>query len=616
LDRVSFQNPGALVWFLPLAAIVIALYLLKLRRRDLRVPATFLWPAQVEEIRANALIQKLRPSWLLFLQLLALALAVSALARPQTRQSGLAGSTTVLVIDATASMAATDVRPNRLEEAKRLAREAILEAKRGDRIALIEAGASAKVVFPLGNDPARQLHALETVQSTDAEGDMGDALRLAGALVGGIDGSHIVLFSDGDFEPVANFARGKSALTYHRIGAYDDNLGITALGTGETNSGRQVYVAVKNFSTKPMEGILTVYGDGHPVDSLKTGLIAPASVFGKSIPVASSIKVLEAKLGANDALKSDNYAVCVVNPGASLKVLLVGHGDPFLERALALDPRVTLDKATIVPNDQKGSVGQSIPTEGGKYDLVVFDGVPEEPVKARGVLTFGLVGPASPVQDLGLTKAGAFISATNNPLLRGVDLRGVYMEGQHKVAPKAIGSVIADSTVGPLVVEARTEGRRQVYVAFDPMQSDFPLQVGFPIFIGNVLDYVSGGHSAEDLTIKAGTPFTVPTTDKATLTKPDGTTEEINPTGSVLVVRQTNRIGTYLLQVGKKKRRVFAYMRNDRASSISPAKDIAIGGGQVKESPANVRFGDFWRPLGLACLLVLAGEWWLFVRRS
>lgn len=613
---MTFQNPGALVWLVPLAAIVIALYLLKMRRRDLRVPATFLWPAQVEEIRANALIQKLRPSWLLFLQLVALALAVGALARPQTRQSGLAGSTTVLVIDATASMSAIDVRPSRLEEAKRLAKEAILEAKPGDRIALIEAGASAKVVFPLGNDPARQLHALEAVQPTDAEGDMGDALRLAGALVGGIDGSHIVLFSDGDFEPVANFARGKSALTYHRIGAYDDNLGLTALGVGETNSGRQVYVAIKNFSAKPMEGTLTVYGDGHPIDSLKTGSIAPVSVFGKSIPVATSIKVLEAKLEANDALKSDNYAACVVNPGASLKVLLVGHGNPFLERALALDPRVTLDKATTVPYEEKGNATEGNGAASGKYDLIVFDGVPEVPVKARGVLTFGSVGPASPVQDLGTGKTGTFISSANSPLMRGVDLRGVYMESQRKVAPKALGTVIAETTVGPLVVEARTESRRQVYVAFDPMQSDFPLQVGFPIFIGNVLDYISGGQSAEDLTIKAGIPFSIPATEKATLTKPDGSTEEINPTGSVLVVRQTNRVGTYLLQVGKKKRRVYAYLRSDRASNISPAKDIAIGGGKVKESPANVRFGDFWRPLGLICLLVLAGEWWLFARRS
>ena len=66
---MSFQNAAALFWLLPLGGIVILLYLLKMRRRDVRVPATFLWPARVEEIRANALFQKLKPSWLLFLQL-------------------------------------------------------------------------------------------------------------------------------------------------------------------------------------------------------------------------------------------------------------------------------------------------------------------------------------------------------------------------------------------------------------------------------------------------------------------------------------------------------------------------------------------------------------------
>ncbi|RYG19780.1 hypothetical protein EON82_21025, partial [bacterium] len=81
---MSFGNPSALWWLLPLAGIIVALYLLRMRRRELRVPATFLWPARTDEVRANALFQRLRPSWLLFLQLLALLLAVLCLARPQT----------------------------------------------------------------------------------------------------------------------------------------------------------------------------------------------------------------------------------------------------------------------------------------------------------------------------------------------------------------------------------------------------------------------------------------------------------------------------------------------------------------------------------------------------
>ena len=104
---MTLQNPGVLMWLIPLAGVILLLYLLKMKRRDLRVPATFLWPERVEEIRANALFQRLRPSWLLFLQLLALLLIVGSLARPQTKQKGLAGEVTVFVIDTSASMSAT-----------------------------------------------------------------------------------------------------------------------------------------------------------------------------------------------------------------------------------------------------------------------------------------------------------------------------------------------------------------------------------------------------------------------------------------------------------------------------------------------------------------------------
>jgi VWA domain-containing protein/aerotolerance regulator-like protein len=606
---LSFQHPGALLWLPPLAAIVLVLYLLKMKRRDVRVPATFLWPDRVDEVRANALIQKLRPSWLLFLQLLALSLVCLAFARPQTQRRGMTGAATVIVLDVSASMSATDVRPSRFQEAIRLARDTIQASRPSDRLALIEAGPTPRVVFPLGNDPARQVFALDQIQPTDAESDVGEALRLASALVGSIDGASIVLISDGDFDPVANFSRGKAALMYRRVGEYDDNVAISALGLADTATGRQLFAGLKNHSTKPMEGTLSLYADGHAIDSVKTGPIAPEGQFGRTVAAPAGAKVFEAKLDAPDVLKSDNYAVCLADPGASLRVLLVSRGNPFLERALTLDPRVTLDRSTEVPVDEKGSGT-------GRYDIVIFDGIPEEPVKARGILTFGTAGPPTPVQDAGETKAGAFISAEAKPLLNGVDFRNVYIEKEHQVKAKDAGQVLAQTSLGPLVVTAQTTARRQIYVAFEPLQSDFPLQVGFPIFVANALDYLGGTQSADLIAVRAGVPFAVPSLEEATLTAPDGTKTQLKPTGAALVVREVKRVGTYTLQIGKRKKTIFAYLRSDRQSDIAPVKDVSLGGGQVKATTAPLQFADFWRPLALLCLLVLGGEWWLFARKS
>jgi Ca-activated chloride channel family protein len=610
MGEVSFQNLLGLLWLAPLAAIIVLLYLLKMKRREVRVPATFLWPEKVEEIRANALFQKLRPNLLLLLQLLALCLVVFAYARPQTQQRGLTGEVTVLIVDSSASMGATDVSPSRFEEAKKLARDAIESAHPGDRMALIEAGPTPRVIFPLSSDPAKQLRALESLEVTDAETSVGEALRLAAALVGSIGGARIVLLSDGDFDRVANFSRGKAALVYKAIGEYDDNLAITALGIADTQRGRQLYCGVKNFGTKPMDGTLTLYADGDPIDSFKLPAVAPSSQWGQTVVAKPGARVFEAKLKASDALKADNYAVTLSDPGAALKVLLVGQSDPFLERALSLDPRVTLDHSSEVPTSERAGLGE------GVYDIVVFDGVPEEPVKARGVLAFGAAGDPTPVKKTGSASKPTFVSSEPVDLMKAVDLHGVYIDHQERIEVTSVGRSVASSSAGPLIVQAESTGKRQVYVAFEPLDSDFPLQVAFPIFISNALDYLGGASASGALSVNTGRPFTLPWTKDAVLKAPDGSSIRLKATGTTLVVRDTNKVGEYELRLGSSTRPVYASLKSDRESDIKPVKNLSLGGGEVRATEAPLRFADFWKPLALLGLFVLGAEWWVFARRS
>jgi len=79
---VHFSSPlGAAAWAV-LAGIpvgIIALYFLKLRRRPVQVPSTLLWRRSLEDLHVNSLFQRLRRNLLLFLQLLAVALAMLGL---------------------------------------------------------------------------------------------------------------------------------------------------------------------------------------------------------------------------------------------------------------------------------------------------------------------------------------------------------------------------------------------------------------------------------------------------------------------------------------------------------------------------------------------------------
>jgi len=607
---VSLQNLSALLWLIPLGGIIIVLYLLKMKRKDMRVPATFLWPEMTEEIRANSLFQRLRFSWLLVLQLLALCLTVFALAKPQTQQRGLTGEVTVLVVDASASMGAIDVKPTRFDEARRLVRDAISSARPGDRIALIEAGPSPKVIFPLGNDAPKQLRAMDSMRRSDSEVDVGEALRLAAALVGSEASARIVLLSDGDFEPVKDFSPGKASLVYKSIGDNDHNLAVSALGVADTGQGRQVYCSVRNPSGKALGGTLNLYADGKLIDSDKVQVASDKS-WGKTVAAPPGANVFEAKLAApEDLLPADDYAVALGAPGASLRVLLVGKGDFFLEKALALDPRVSLDRADEVPAEEKGT------GSGGSYDIVVFDGVPEIPVKARGVVAFGAAGGPTPVTVEDTVKNPRFVSAEKSKLMDGVDLEGVFIDTAEKVKPKADGQVLATGSGGPLVVASNGD-QRHIYVAFAPLQSDLPLNVGFPIFIANSLDFLAGEVSSNVLSVKAGQAFSVPSSGPATLKTPTGDTLQIAPTNGSVVVRDVRQVGKYVLTVDGKAKTVYASLRSDRESHISPEVTLDLGGdSKVKAIEAPMRFADFWRPLLILCLLVLTAEWWLFARKS
>src|SRR5580658_7717361 len=113
------------------AAIVVPslliLYFLKLRRREMPVSSTLLWKKAIQDLQVNAPFQRLRRNLLLFLQMLLLLLLCLALAQPILNYQRGAGPLTVILIDRSASMGATDGQGGvtRLDEAKRRAKELV-----------------------------------------------------------------------------------------------------------------------------------------------------------------------------------------------------------------------------------------------------------------------------------------------------------------------------------------------------------------------------------------------------------------------------------------------------------------------------------------------------------
>jgi tetratricopeptide (TPR) repeat protein len=148
---LRFEHPD-LLWFL-LALPVLAAGLFALRRRQKRLLAGFASPGLLRELAPD--MSAAKRAIKNTLGLVALGFVIVAAANPQvgTRLEEVKreGIDLFVALDVSLSMKAEDIRPNRLEKAKRDV-SALLNKLQGDRVGLIVFAGDAFVQFPLTSD--------------------------------------------------------------------------------------------------------------------------------------------------------------------------------------------------------------------------------------------------------------------------------------------------------------------------------------------------------------------------------------------------------------------------------------------------------------------------------
>lgn len=161
-DNFEFMHPQ-FFWLLLVLPVAAAWYFWKRNKITPEVKLSSLKGFKT----GSGLLAKMRP--LLFvIRLLALALLITALARPRTVDESTRTKTTrgidiVISIDVSASMLARDLRPNRLEALKEVASQFILE-RPNDRIGLVEYAGESYTRTPITSDKSIVLSSLEDIK--------------------------------------------------------------------------------------------------------------------------------------------------------------------------------------------------------------------------------------------------------------------------------------------------------------------------------------------------------------------------------------------------------------------------------------------------------------------
>ncbi|MBK9208729.1 MAG: BatA domain-containing protein [Anaerolineales bacterium] len=180
-----------------LAIPILLLYMLKLRRRQTQVSSTLLWEQLLRDRQANAPWQKLKRNLLLFLQLLILAALVFALARPALQTKVVASGSVIVLLDASASMNATDVTPSRFEEARKSVLALINGLTNASSMTLILVAKTPQTLIAAESDSSLLKAALTKAQVTQGSADWEAAFALAAGATRNSTSPTIVIISDG-----------------------------------------------------------------------------------------------------------------------------------------------------------------------------------------------------------------------------------------------------------------------------------------------------------------------------------------------------------------------------------------------------------------------------------
>jgi hypothetical protein len=337
---VTFLLPAALAALLVVPAIYLV-HFLHGSRRKVPVPALFLW-ADLPKASAGKQRRRWPPlSLLLVLQLLAGAVAAVALARPVSSSDP--PRHLALVLDASASMQATDVTPSRFESARQRGLERLNGLSASDKVTLIRAGSEAVLVSSGAPSGTRQ--ALSGLQPGVVGSAIADALALASVQIQGTPErrGQIVVLTDSAFLPLQPVGRLDATVEVVPVGGGAENQAINSLEVRMDPSGRAqtAFVEISNMADHPVRVPVRLNADDGPIDQRDVDL-TPRGLARLAVPLPVEAHTIGVRLAGRDSLSLDDAAVTIAPGGPPRDVLLLGRPSASLRRALEAQPFVRL----------------------------------------------------------------------------------------------------------------------------------------------------------------------------------------------------------------------------------------------------------------------------------
>ena len=603
----------------------VLLYVLKLRRRAVPVPFARIWDAIFRDRQATELFSKLRRLLSLFFQLALLALLILALADPKPTATVRAGRHIVVLVDGSASMKATDVKPSRIEVAKGLVRKLVHGLGSADRALIVQMGALPSPLSTMSSDVTELEPAIDALSASDTRADLERGLSFAQDSLRGLPGPEIVVVSDGVLGDASQTGVRADlhgiALGYLPVGKTGMNVAISEFSVRRyplDKSRSEVMLEVANTTPEAVQVELSLFGDGTLIDVSRFALGPNERLPRYYQDLAGASHTLEAKIrladGRADDLPADDHAYALMPERRRARVLVISKGNTYLDAALLLDEY--LDVTTVFP-------GQSIPS--AHFDVAILDGVSDalpDTVSAR--LYLNLPDGGVPLKwGARLSDFGFDTWDKKSPLLRFLALGDVQVASGHALLPSASDRIVGASDQGPFLISGTRSGHAFVALGFDPRNSDWVLRVAWPLFVLNTINAFVEEDTGYVSSFRTGEVWRIPVPSSAltaTVVDPRGVSHSV-PVKEGRAVYLGEEAGFYKVSVGTGSDAVvgeFAANLSDLAEShITPSRELSLGQQKVSEArlgaPSSKR--ELWVYLLAAAVLLSVVEWFTYHRR-
>ncbi|MBP5305673.1 MAG: BatA domain-containing protein [Lachnospiraceae bacterium] len=439
--------------FLVIEPLIILLYMIKQKAKDVQVPSTYLWREAYKSVQSDTPWEKLKHNIIMYLQLLAVLSLIIACLSPILKNGKSSADRVIVGLDTTASMLMEDENgKSRIDRAKEDLVTYAESLKKGTLVTVVAMGDTPSIIYEGRADGLLLKSALSGVKAEITDGSAYEGLDYLRSLLKE-KGGDCYIYTDTIFDT------GSSAISLVNVGGDADNYSVDYMQGIYTEGELTEYVGVTNHSAdKVLQADLALYIEGELFEVRDISLEAGKSAsYGFLLGDEGTEKKLRATLHVKDALNNDNDREDFVYEEGLGKICLVTERNTFLENAILA---------------------------AGKYELVLAESPEMLPTGCEIYIFDGMVPESFPESPYIVFEKGE--TDTEVRLLSSDDVFAVSGVKTYELTENDTPLMVTKE--GEACAFIRKEGKAsKVYVGFDLHMGDFVLDAQFPIFLYNTL---------------------------------------------------------------------------------------------------------------------------------